>query len=94
MRRLANGNLSLLHAFKKGALHFRRGAVNFVGKEDLRENRPLFDAKASRPLIDKPPNQIRWEHIRHKLHPLELQPRQVSQGRCHECLCYTGDALQ
>ena len=37
---VVDGNLRFVHRFEQGRLRFRRGAVDFVGHNDVREHRP------------------------------------------------------
>ena len=41
-------DLTLLHGFEQRALRFRRGAVDLVGEQDVREDRPLLDPESWR----------------------------------------------
>lgn len=43
-----DGNSAFLHGFKQGGLDFGRGAVDFVGNDDVRENRSLLNGKFPR----------------------------------------------
>jgi len=38
---VADRHLPLLHRLEEGALHLGGGAVDLVGEDDLREDRPL-----------------------------------------------------
>ena len=42
---IPNGDPAFLHRLEKGCLNFRRRTVDFIGENQIRKNRPLFDGK-------------------------------------------------
>ena len=42
----------LLHRLQEGALHLRRGAVDLVGQEQVRENRAFMRPELVGPLVE------------------------------------------
>ena len=96
--RLAGRHFAFLHGLQQRGLRLRRRAVDFVGQQDVREDRP-FD-EPERP----PPVGVFFEHVRagdvrghqvgRELNPLELQVENLGQRADDERLGQPGHADQ
>ena len=51
VRLLAGGDLAFLHRLQQGRLRLRRRAVDFVGEQDVREDRPFDEAELASALV-------------------------------------------
>ena len=66
----------LLHRLEQRRLRLRRRAVDLVGKDDLREDRPLHEPQAAVPAVfveDLGPGDVGGHQIGGELNPLERQ---------------------
>jgi len=75
------GRLSLLHRLEEGALRLRRGAVNLVRQEDVREDRaaPQHEV-AGLPIEHVRPRDVRGQQIRRELHAPEREAKTRGEG--------------
>src|SRR3989442_4482483 len=88
------GRLSLLHRFEEGALRLRRGAVDLVRQEDVREDRaaPQHEV-AGLPIEHVRPRNVRGEQIRGELHAPEREAKTRGKGFRDQRLCEPRDVL-
>ena len=69
---IADGHLAFLHRLQQGALDLGGRAVDFVGKNQVRENRAEFRGElALAGVVDQRADQIRRKKIGRELEPLE-----------------------
>ena len=72
-RAIADRDAAFLHRFEQRALNFRRGAVDFIGEQQVRENRPLMRAKFTLRLIENlRADDVRRQQVDGELHAAEL----------------------
>ena len=80
IRAVADGDLPLLHGFQQGRLHFRRGAVDFVGKDEVGEDRPLAGAEGRfAGHVDHRAQQIGGQQIGRKLDAAKVGRQRLGQ---------------
>ena len=73
--------LFLRHRFKQRALHFRRRAIDFVGKDDIGKDGAFLWNKLTRLLaINHRADQIAGEQVRGELDALELSVENTRQS--------------
>jgi hypothetical protein len=66
-------DLTLLHRLEKRALHFRRGAVDLVREEEVREDRTERGLELAVLLVvDARANEVGGHEVRGELDPLEV----------------------
>ena len=90
-------DLPLLHRFEQRRLRLRRGAVDLVGQDDVREDRPLDEAELARPgrpvvVQEFGPGDVRRHQVGRKLHAVEAQGHAVGQRVDHQRLGQAGHA--
>ena len=77
-RLLADGDLLLLHRFEQRALHLGRRAVDFVGQDQVGEDRPLARReRAGLRIVDLRADEVRGQQVRRELDPRELDVQAV-----------------
>ena len=85
VRRSADGNFALLHRLKERGLRLRRGSVDFVRKENIREDGPLHKTKTSLTLRvflkDVCPRDVRRGKIRGELNASEIDVENLRDRR-------------
>ena len=92
---VADGHAPLLHRFEQGALDLGRGAVDFVGQQQVREDRPAMDAELARALIeDFRADDVRGQQVNGELHAGELEVNGLGDGVDEERLGEAGHALK
>ena len=96
--RLADRDADVLHRFEQRRLRLRRGAVDFVGQDDVREDRAgleLEERPAVRVLLDDVgADDVGRHQVGRELDARELQVEDVRE-RVHEAgLADAGDALE
>ena len=70
----ADGDLALLHRFQQGALDLGGGAIDLVGENYIREDRPFLDHElAVLRLKDQRADQVRRQQIRRERDTLEAR---------------------
>ena len=85
----------LLHRFEQGRLRLRRRAVDLVGQDDLREDRPLHEAErpvSSLLVQDFRAGDVGGHQIRRELNPLERQVQNACDRLDEQRLRQTGHA--
>src|SRR3546814_3199651 len=76
MTHAIDGDLVFGHRFEQGALRARRCAVDFVGKQQLGENRAGMEHEALLALIEHAdPEDVRWQQVGGELQALEIQAK-------------------
>ena len=86
MQLAAGGNLMLLHGFQQSGLRFRRRSVDFVGEDDVGEDRPANEAHHSAAgglifLDDLGAGDVRRHQVRRELDAAEAQAQCSRQRR-------------
>ena len=79
----------LLHRFQQRRLRFRRRSIDFVGEQDLREDRAGLERESPMALVlgdDVGAENIRRHQVRRELHAGELQVEHLSQRADQERL--------
>jgi len=95
VRGVADGYLSFGHGLEKGRLHLGGCAVDFVGKHQIGEHRPLAHRKAHLCLlVDECPDEVGRQEVGSKLYALEAQSRQFGESFYRERLCKTGHSFE
>ena len=58
----ANGNLVFLHYFQQGALHFRRGAIDLIGQDEIgKDGAKMRGELAGARVVNLSSNQVGWK---------------------------------
>ncbi len=89
------GDVILLHRFEQRGLRLRRRAVDLVGQDDLREDRPLDEAQAPAALAlveDLGAGDVRRHQVGRELDALEVEIEDVGERLDQERLGEAGDA--
>ena len=86
-----------LHGFQQRRLRLRRSTVDFVGKNDVREDRPFdenADALSGRPVFfdDFRSRDVGRHQVRRELNAFEIQMQHLGDGRDQQRLRQTRDA--
>src|SRR5205814_1728190 len=80
MRIAVDGDLSLFHHFQQRRLSLWRGAVNFIGENDLREDWPWAELKiASLLVVNGDASDVCRKHVWRELDALERAPDGLCQ---------------
>ena len=95
----ADGDLSLLHRFEQGRLRLRRGPVDFVREDDVREERPIKETELSLsrgPVLfdDFRAGDVRGHQVRRELNPTEIERQALRERADHQRFREAGDAFQ
>jgi hypothetical protein len=70
----------LLHRLEQRRLRLRRGAVDFVCEDHLREDRPGVELEAARfALVDRHADDVGGQHVARELDALELQAQRAGE---------------
>ena len=78
---LADRHLPLLHHLEERALDLGRRAVDLVGEQEVREDRPERGPEVARLLVvDAGPDEVGRDEVRRELDPLELAADRLGQG--------------
>jgi len=86
--------LAFVHGFEQRRLRLGRGAVDFIGEQDVGKNRPalelklLFDGR-----VDGNSQKIRWQHVAGELHPLKSTVDGAGQSLSQRCLTNARNAF-
>ena len=98
MNRSARTHLPFLHRFKHGGLGFRRGPVDLIGENHIREDRSLQEFVLSVPplgfLDDVSSSHITGHEVRRELDPLEAELQGLRDRADKEGLRQTGNSLE
>ena len=86
--RLPHGHLALLHRLQQRGLGLRRSAVDFVGQQNIGEDRPFHEAEVPPPLFvflqHIGAGDVGGHQVGRKLDPLELDVEDSRQGADHQ----------
>ena len=92
---VADRHLPLLHRLEQGALDLRRGPVDLVGQQEVREDRPAVGPEVVGPLVeDLRADDVRRQEVDGELDPLEVEVDRLGQDRDEQGLRQAGHALQ
>ena len=92
---IADGHLALLHRLQQGALHLGRGTIDFVGQNQIGEDRPFAGDKITRVLlIDQRSRQVGGQQVRSELDAVEAGLDKARQTADCERLGEAGDTLE
>ena len=73
---VAEGDLAFLHGFEQGALDLGRGAVDFVGQDEVAEDRAVLGVEAAvARVVDHGADDVGGQHVGRELEAVELQLR-------------------
>ena len=91
----ADGHLALLHGLEHRALHFRRGAVDLIGQQQIGEDRAAVDAELAALLIDDlRADDVGGQHVDGELDALEVEVDGLGDGVDQQRLREAGQPLQ
>ena len=91
----ADRDLALLHRLEHRALHLRRGAVDFIGQQQVREDGPVVDAEVAALLVDDlRADDVGRQHVDGELDALEVEVDRLGDGVDEQRLGEAGHALQ
>ena len=91
----ADGDLLLLHRFQQRCLHLGRRAVDFVGQDDVGEERALLDVKVLALLVEHHgADDIGRQQVGRELDPGERRVHHLREGAHRQGLGQAGHALQ
>ena len=91
----ADRDLAFLHRLQHRALHFRRGAIDFIREQQVGEDGPLVDVKVAGLLVDDlRADDVGREHIDGELDALELEVDRLGDVIDEERLREAGQPLQ
>ena len=89
-----DGHLPFLHRFQQGALGLGRGAVDFVGQDQLGENRTgMEDEGLTLAFIHRRAQDVRRQQVAGELDALILQTQAASQGVSQSGFAHSGQVL-
>lgn len=81
MRNAVGGYLLFGHRFEQGALRLRRGAVDFIGQHELREQRAGMELKlATLAFVYAHADNVRRQQVAGELHALKRQIERGGEG--------------
>ena len=87
-------NLVLVHRFQQSGLSLRCGAIDFVGQQDIGENRAAFEFKLLLDgRVDRNSQHIGRQHVAGELHPLEAAIESTSQCLTQSRFAHARDAF-
>ena len=94
-RLTAEGDFALLHRLEHRALHLRRGAIDFIGEEQVREDRAAVDAEVAGLLVDDfGADDVGRQHVDRELNATEIQVDGLGDRVHEERLRQAGHTLQ
>ena len=92
---VADSHLTLLHGLQKGRLDFCRASVDFIGKDEIREDGALVDLEILILLgIDKRTDYIGRKEVRGKLDTVELRIYRLGQSIDCQGFGKSGDTFE
>ncbi len=92
---LAEGDLALLHGFQQRALHLGRSAVDFIGQNEIAENRAMLGAEAAvLRVVNHRAHDVGGQHVRRELKTLEVEVDGAGQRFERERLGQAGHAFE
>jgi hypothetical protein len=93
--RVAEGDLTLLHAFQESGLHLGGGAVDLVRENDVREHRALARRELPRRLVEHHgPHQVRGQQVRRELDAPERSVHHLGERADRQRLGEAGHPLE
>ena len=96
--RAADGDAVLLHRLQQGRLRLRRGPVDFVGQDDLGEDRAGLEAEdalaVGRFADDVGADDVGGHQVGRELDAVELQVEHLAQRAHQQGLAQAGDAFE
>ena len=94
-RRAADRHLLFLHRLEQRGLHLRRRAVDLVGEDDVREDRPpLHGELARRLVVDLRAEHVGRQQIGRELNAMERRVDRLGERADGQRLRQTGHALE
>src|SRR5437016_4043873 len=91
VRRAVDRHLLLLHRFQQGRLRLGRRAVDLIGEQDLREDRPLAELELLRRwAVDVDARDIGGEQVRRELQTLEAATQRAGERLRQHRLAHPG----
>jgi len=98
LRITASGDLVLLHGFQQRGLRFGRGAIDFISKDQVRENRPALKLERAPATLsfhdDVGAEDIGWHQVGCELDAAKREFEDFAQGADEERLAETGHAFE
>ena len=89
-----SGDLLFRHRFEQGALRFRRGAIDFIGKHELREQRARMEfERAALALVDADADNVGGQQIGSELDALEGEVQRGGQRMRERGFADSGQVL-
>ena len=87
MRRPLDGHLPFLHRLQQCGLGLRRGAIDLIGEEEVREDRPRAKHEVTAALVvDKRARDVGGHQVGGELDALEIEPRHRGERARHQRL--------
>ena len=87
-------HLVLLHRLEQRRLRLRRGAVDLVGEEEVREDRPGAELEVGGALVvDRRAGHVGGHQVGRELDPAEAQSGRLREGARHQRLGQAGEIL-
>ncbi len=95
VRRAPDGHLLFLHRLEQRCLYLGRRAVDLVGKDDVREDRPLLDHELPRALlVHLGAEHVGRQQVGRELDALERRVDRLGERSHREGLGEPGDTLE
>ncbi|CDK39230.1 hypothetical protein BN903_4 [Halorubrum sp. AJ67] len=90
-----DGHLSLLHRLQQRGLRLRRGAIDLVGEDDVREDRSRREREGAVALVEHVgPGHVGGEEVGGELDPRELQAERGRERARREGLSGPGHVFE
>ena len=94
MRVIVHRDLRFVHRFEQRGLRFRRGAVDFVGDDDVREDRSGLEFEAlRRGVVDADADHVARQQVRGELDALERAVEGARERLRERCLAHAGNVF-
>ena len=80
-----DGDLRFVHGFQQGGLRFRGGAIDFVGQQEIAEDRARLELEdLGLDVVDGYPDHVTRQHVTGELQPMKAAGHRVRQrlGQC------------
>ena len=91
---VVHGDLRFVHRFEQRGLRFRRGAVDFVGDDDVGENRAGLEFEfLVRGIVDADADHVARQHVRRELNALERAVEGAREGLRQSGLADAGNVF-
>ncbi|PQM46867.1 hypothetical protein C1Y40_02955 [Mycobacterium talmoniae] len=89
-----DADLAFGHRLQQGRLGLRRGPVDFVGEQQVGEDRSAPELETARlHVVDGRPQQVGGQQIRGELHPGEAEPQRRGEGPRDQGFAEPGQVL-